>query len=1252
MTRSIRASSKASIGRADLVWVLGAGGTDLVEYLAAKLELEQRLPAPERLELPEVPFDIREVARSDSEQVHSNYPVEIDDIALWLVTRYQQRKPLDRQSATAHRVVSSCWFEPPKAPPECFPLTPISVVLHRLQGSMSTLESGFRPDVPRLVDRVAQQEFIDPIPTEPMQSAGRRLAIVQDVSNRLMPFRRDQRLVIDALAQQRSPHSTLIYAGQKPSSLRKRKRRLSMSREVSNLPPNCDALVLGDLGVLSDSNVLKGKWLTWVRRMQARGCCVTALVPFAVSDVPVQLRQIVNVQPWPRDPVPIVRNKQQRAAMVRRLLIALSPAVRISYGLLRGMRALFPEAADATLEVDVSRSPLMATRSTRAFGFDHGSLASLRAEFEQWPETIRSRVLNRIRDWRLRSEQGRELWFEELICLPDSSRRLVSPQDLETARAEITKLVEDWKNGDPEVREHCGAFLFRQTERITDFAFQDEAVGHVLREVSRKVSGQETPLAPGTDAREIPAGEEETVSFAVNDRGITFYPENAVDVPQGRLTGEIRTSNRAIEIHLPQSEEMREKSFWKHGKPKWVSDYGRDQYGLWCEFQVPKRGDSGVVTQRLRWISPGTFAMGSPEDEPERQYNEAQHTVTLTKGYWLADTTCTQEMWMAVMGDNPSRFSGNDQRPVEQVSYSEAWQFLERAGELLSGLELKFPTETQWEYACRAGTTTPFSFGDQITTEQANYNGNYPYHNAPQGEYRKTTVVCKEFEPNRWGLYQMHGNVWEWCRDWYGDYPAEDQLDPVGPETGSARVVRGGSWSNDAGWLRSACRYFNAPGLRFHDLGFRCMGSPSLAEPNEGAEVPVAEQGSERARAGAASRFVYDRTVSIRVDEPTQVEFHSHTSVCLKSDLEEITLTHHAKPTWAVDYGQDQYGVFADLEVGTVRQRMRYIPPGKFVMGSPKGEAGRFPNEKLHAVTISNGYWMFDTPCTQALWMAVMDGENPSYFSDPLRPVEQVDWKQAKKFSQRLTELVPHLLFDLPTEAQWEYACRAGTTSALFSGPLEIIGDANAPALDPIAWYGGNSGHEYDLETKVDLLRFDWFFDKQYDFQFGGTRKVKHKQPNLWGLYDMLGNVWEWCRNWYAEYPDGEQVDPVGPETGSFRAIRGGSWSYSARGLRSASRGRSDPGSPHASLGFRCLSSPQSSPVQSSRRTSECFESGLARDEPAEKRRTQFDAPFVCRTPTMQFAYFQIPCDDPFQASEELNQFNAAPPPQPSQPSP
>jgi formylglycine-generating enzyme required for sulfatase activity len=279
--------------------------------------------------------------------------------------------------------------------------------------------------------------------------------------------------------------------------------------------------------------------------------------------------------------------------------------------------------------------------------------------------------------------------------------------------------------------------------------------------------------------------------------------------------------------------------------------------------------------------------------------------------------------------------------------------------------------------------------------------------------------------------------------------------------------------------------------------------------------------------------------------------------------LDRHPLTSGFPPTWASGWGEDEFAPWASITVGEATLRLRWVPPGRFRMGSPEGEAGRYEDEgPRHEVTIERGFWMFATPCTQEFWEAVM-GENPSRFRSPTRPVEQVSLDECQKFVERLNGRLEGLVLSLPSEAQWEYACRAGTETATYAGDLEILGDFNAPVLDEIAWYSGNCGVEFDLRDGWDMSGWS---EKQYKFERGGTRLVGLKRPNAWGLYDMLGNVWEWCADQYRPYGSGES------EASAVRVLRGGSWFSNdlARDVRAACRSRIVPGNRHDSIGFRC----------------------------------------------------------------------------------
>jgi formylglycine-generating enzyme len=266
----------------------------------------------------------------------------------------------------------------------------------------------------------------------------------------------------------------------------------------------------------------------------------------------------------------------------------------------------------------------------------------------------------------------------------------------------------------------------------------------------------------------------------------------------------------------------RSPNFPKYFPPLWASAYGDDTFGLWAELEIAD------VVQRMRWIEPGEFLMGSPESEWVRRENEGpQHRVRITDGFWLADSACTQAFWLAVVGgENPSRFKEDLSCPVERISFDGVAGFLSQLQTLLpEECMATLPTEAQWEYACRAGTQTPFHFGANITPSQVNYDGNYPYADGKKGIYRERTIPVKSLPPNAWGLYEMHGNVWEWCADDSRDYRAleagQAELDPQGSYQSSARALRGGSWFSLAGYVRAAYRDHYVRDYRDDVVGFR-----------------------------------------------------------------------------------------------------------------------------------------------------------------------------------------------------------------------------------------------------------------------------------------------------------------------------------------------------------------------------------------------------------------------------------------------
>ena len=247
----------------------------------------------------------------------------------------------------------------------------------------------------------------------------------------------------------------------------------------------------------------------------------------------------------------------------------------------------------------------------------------------------------------------------------------------------------------------------------------------------------------------------------------------------------------------------------------------------------------------LVFIQPGTFRMGSPTNEAERNSDEVQHLVTISRGFWMEKYLVTQGDYLAVVGSNPSYFTSANgyrddlTRPVETVSWFDATNYCalrtqqERAGGLIpTNYVYRLPTESEWEYACRAGTATAFYLGSGLHSGQANFQGQAEYDASVGTTYNSSgislgqTTAVGRYAANRWGLYDMAGNVFEWCQDWYGTYPLGSLIDPQGAVTGSFRVIRGGYWYSGAGRCRSADRIYFNPGDRLNSFGFRVLLAP------------------------------------------------------------------------------------------------------------------------------------------------------------------------------------------------------------------------------------------------------------------------------------------------------------------------------------------------------------------------------------------------------------------------------------------
>ena len=503
-----------------------------------------------------------------------------------------------------------------------------------------------------------------------------------------------------------------------------------------------------------------------------------------------------------------------------------------------------------------------------------------------------------------------------------------------------------------------------------------------------------------------------------------------------------------------------------------------------------------AAAQRIASLNPemvvipaGSFLMGSksaflfgsdgknPEEKP-------QHLVKVPS-FLMGKTEVTQGQWKSVMGSNPSSFKEcGDNCPVENVSWNDAQEFIQKLNQL-TGQNYRLPSEAEWEYVARAGTITEWSFGNDEFKA-----GNYAWHS---GNGASQTHGVGQKIPNAFGLYDMHGNVWEWVEDcWhdtYSDAPNGGSAWTTGCSDKSRRVLRGGSWDNDPEFLRSAYRIKGYPGSRDFSNGFRLASAlpvqvsgsvtkPEASSPSAGTKKPneIDQQGASAKKSGEVVKDCYD---------------------C---------------------------------------PEMVVLPAGNFVMGSEK-----FPDEgPPHEVSISM-FLIGKTEVTRSQWKAVMnsDPSKGSGWSCMSCPVDNVSWEDVQLYISKLNKQTSKR-YRLPTEAEWEYAARAGTITN------EAIGVDNT--------YGMKGG---DNSTTTD--------------------PVARQKSNAFGLFDMHGNVWEWVSDcWHESYAEAPADGSAWLQVclSSSRVLRGGAKFSQHLERRSATRVNYPPDTRVNSFGFRLARNP------------------------------------------------------------------------------
>ena len=530
----------------------------------------------------------------------------------------------------------------------------------------------------------------------------------------------------------------------------------------------------------------------------------------------------------------------------------------------------------------------------------------------------------------------------------------------------------------------------------------------------------------------------------------------------------------------------------------------------------------------LRRIEPGTFTMGSPEDELGRKdYGidvEIQHKVTISQPFYIGVFPMTQKQYRLISGDDPSFYSG-DISPVDHVSYDmirgskdgAGWPDSSKVddvsflGILRSKTNVSFdiPTEAQWEYACRAGTTTALNSGKNLTddSECPNMDEVGCYRINFGGDMLKLgfNPCCPVgmFLPNAWGLFDMHGNINEWCLDWYRESLGRDPVtDPKGPHETEYRVLRGGDNRQNSSHCRAASRKGYQPYRTNDDMG----GYGFRVVINFNASANQKQKTTNRKSKAVSPKKKY---TDLSVAAPKKAKY-------LVLDL----LTYKVREE--KNGPKEDPKILKDDKCKTTELWLRRIEPGTFLMGDAK----RSPMDKYdtpHEVTITKPFYIGVFEITQKQYQLIT-GCAPSRFIGDTMPVECVSYEDirgAKKGSSWpknnetdedsfLGQLraKTNLLFDIPTDAKWEYACRAGTTT-----------DSN------------NGQDDFDSKEQLACTNCD------------NPLPVGTLCPNPWGLYDMHGNVKEWCLDWHTFYLGSKPVvDPKGAKKDTLRVTRGVSY--------------------------------------------------------------------------------------------------------------
>ncbi len=767
---------------------------------------------------------------------------------------------------------------------------PLAAQLRRPQAAgvniAALLQASTRRQWPRRLPRLARQTW------------PATLVVMLDVSTDLFPYRYDMYRVV-ALLQALVPRAQLrVMTGAHgpfgPWQPLHRQAAPADTDDGIRPESGCTYLLVSDLGLLRPASEMAQAWRAWLAGVQARQCACVALAPVGADDVGSTLAALVRLLRWspdsrlqpergrPDTDVAVADSSSEPA--LRELLACLSATLRMDPPLLRALRQNSSAPQDASLEGRLWAHPDVL--STTYACLRQGRIAPQQAAALRLQSGARWSALEKVCDFH-------HAHWPLGLRLVEGMRQLTTHPMLDSAllqrmRADIHRLAHSL-NVDEGNRATLDATADYVLSRIpaesrpllgTALDALAQATGRPIGPRQRWCllqRGEQLCIVPTTDPRPTGPGvvlcsdlgqaaPGELVRITQPQQPPQYLPLPA----QGMLALPPMKTGAGIVVGGEETKLLRRQRTrgvwgWRQSDTKlvetldlpWsnglsspfkglVSGYAvvgnqkggevrvgidRDEYGLFLELlPMMERGKILPPDQplRFRYLEPATYLQGSPEGIGDND-EHPQHPATLSQGLWLAETPCTQALWQAVMGNNPSDFKqGADapRRPVENVSWDDVQTFLKALQRLLPpGCEVLLPTESHWEYACRAGTQTEYWWGDEPDDARTNWDGQ-----------QKGTTPVNRYPPNPWGLYDMHGNVWEWCADGSREYADAQARDPEGPIAVEFRALRGGSWINYPDDARAAYR-----ARRPRKDAYRSQGFRFALRSSSGPEAPVAK---------------------------------------------------------------------------------------------------------------------------------------------------------------------------------------------------------------------------------------------------------------------------------------------------------------------------------------------------------------------------------------------------------------------------